>query len=206
LYRIGDREHLKVRYALSLGTLTEFELAAGEDAARVGNNRVVQRQLAALRGRWRLDQGQPDAAITPLQTAIAMAGDVGQEDPIAEAALALARLRCGDKELQPDPERWETFERTAALYIAWFWHEHGEPERAIAAALRAFRDAHDPGEPYVYRWEADRARALLLELGETPPEIPPYDPAADPPFPWEAEVQALIAKLEAEAAESDDTE
>ncbi|GAA0308924.1 hypothetical protein GCM10009087_18690 [Sphingomonas oligophenolica] len=197
LYRAGECEFLAIVLNYQLGTLVEAELKAGEDVAHAGNTRALQRSLAALHGRWLLDQGAPLPAITHLQTAISMARDVGRKDLIAEAALALARLRCQDEDLQIEPERWNRFGGTAALYIAWFWQECGERERAITAASRAFRDAHDPGEPYVYRWDADRARALLLELGATPEEIPPYDPAADLPFPWEADVRALIAKLDA---------
>ena len=200
-YQSGDLELLTIFKAYCLGTLTDTELAAGERAARAGSNRFVQRLLATLRGRWLLSQGQPHPAIVSLQSAIALARDVSREDSVAEAALALARLRHGEKNLEPDPVRWDTFSRTAALYIAWFWQERGERDRALASATRAFRNAHDPGEPYVYRWEADNARALLNELNEPPPEIPPYDPAAFLHYSWEAEVRALIAEVEAENAE-----
>jgi hypothetical protein len=37
-------------------------------------------------------------------------------------------------------------------------------------------------------------------MGVTPPDVPTYDPAAHPPFPWEADVRALIEKKKAERA------
>lgn len=199
----GEFEQVTIYNAYYSDILTETVLTAGEDRARVGKARSIERNLATLRGRWLLDQGHSHAAIAPLQTAIAMARDVGREDLIAEAALALARLRSGETDLQPDPTRWDTFGGDAALYIARFWQHRGEQDRALAAAMHAFRDAHEPGEPYVWRWLADNARALLAELGELPPDIPPYDPAADASYPWEDEVRALIDKLEARNAASD---
>lgn len=45
-----------------------------------------------------------------------------------------------------------------------------------------------------------KSTELLRELNVPIPDLPPYDPAKDPPFPWEAEVEAVIARLRAEKA------
>jgi hypothetical protein len=144
----------------------------------------------------------PAEAILPLDRAVTMAHEVGLEDNHSEGALALARFRAGEV-VYPDPERWATFAGPAALWIGLFWREHGEDDRAVTAALTAWRDAHNPGEPYVHRWLADQASALLADLSQTPPQMPAYDPAAHPPLPWEADVDAFIAELDAENAARD---
>jgi hypothetical protein len=41
---------------------------------------------------------------------------------------------------------------------------------------------------------------LLNELSVPIPNLSPYDPANDEPFPWEAEVRAAIEKIRAEKA------
>jgi hypothetical protein len=56
------------------------------------------------------------------------------------------------------------------------------------------------GEPYVYRYWLNRIRALYAKMGVTPPDVPVHDPAAHPPFAWEADVRALIEKKKAERA------
>ncbi|MCP4641932.1 MAG: hypothetical protein GY851_15935 [bacterium] len=38
----------------------------------------------------------------------------------------------------------------------------------------------------------------MNELDVPIPDLPPYDPAKDEPFPWEADVRAAIEKLRAE--------
>ena len=54
--------------------------------------------------------------------------------------------------------------------------------------------------PYVYRYELTKATELLHELVVPLPNLPPYDPAKDEPFPWEADLRAFIAKCRAEQA------
>ncbi|HXM44768.1 MAG TPA: hypothetical protein VN924_26260 [Bryobacteraceae bacterium] len=54
------------------------------------------------------------------------------------------------------------------------------------------------GEPYVFRFELDKARALLEKLGAEIPNLPPYDPATAEKLPWEEEVAAAIEELRAE--------
>ena len=45
-----------------------------------------------------------------------------------------------------------------------------------------------------------RCKAILKELGELEPQLPPFDPAKVRPIPYEAEIRAAIAKLKAEKA------
>jgi hypothetical protein len=50
----------------------------------------------------------------------------------------------------------------------------------------------------VNRDELTKTTKLLNTLGVPIPNLPPYDPAIDEPFPWEADVRAAIEKLKAE--------
>lgn len=206
IYRPGDAELLHARHCFRLGRLSDVVLTDAERIATEGRNRRVIRDLAALRGRWLVEQGREEA-IAPLQHAIAMARAVGQEDVGAEAALALARLRSGDREgARAEAEALDACGEAAALYLAQVWAELGERERAIAAARRAHDWAVGDGEPYVYRWELTRARGLLAELGAELPEVPVHDPASLPKFDWEPKLRAMIARIEAENAERDAAE
>ncbi len=74
---------------------------------------------------------------------------------------------------------------------------HRRPEQAKQHARKAYEWAWADGEPYVYRYELNKARALLEQLGAEIPNLPPYDPAKDEKFPWEDDVAAAIEKLRA---------
>ena len=42
------------------------------------------------------------------------------------------------------------------------------------------------------RYELTKATQMLQQLSVPLPNLPPYDPTNDEPFPWEAEVRALL--------------
>ena len=48
------------------------------------------------------------------------------------------------------------------------------------------------------RYELTKTTELLRQMNVPIPNLPPYDPAKDEPFPWEADVRAAIEKLRAE--------
>lgn len=155
-------------------------------------------QLAFLRGDYHLRRDEPRQAVDSLTEAVRMAREIGQEDARAEALLALARRRAGEPvDARAEAERLDGAKGSAALYVAELWKELDETERAIAAARCAHEWAVADGEPYVFRYELDRNRALLEELGAELPEIPTYDPATAPPFDWEADVRKIIEELKA---------
>lgn len=76
----------------------------------------------------------------------------------------------------------------------------GDHEQAKIHALEAYKWAWADGEPYVRRYELNKARALLEQLGADIPNLPSYDPAKDEKLPWKDEVAAAIAKLRSERA------
>lgn len=84
-------------------------------------------------------------------------------------------------------------QKTAELAI-------GDHKQAKVHALAAYKRAWADGEPYVRRYELNKARALLEQLGADIPNLPSYDPAKDEKLPWEDEVAAAIAKLRSERA------
>lgn len=198
VYRPGEAE---TEYAFDRwrrGDLTETHLDAAETRARQGRNRKSVGQLAFLRGDYHLRRDELPQAVDSLTVAVRMAREVSQEDAQAEALLALARRRADEPfDASAEAERLDGAKGSAALYVAELWNELGETERAIAAARSTHEWAVADGEPYVFRYELDRSRALLEELGAELPEIPTYDPATDPTFDWEADVRKIIEERKA---------
>jgi hypothetical protein len=78
------------------------------------------------------------------------------------------------------------------------WLALGDIEQAKHHALAAYTWAGADGEPYVRRYELTNTTELLQQMNVSIPTLPPYDPAKDEPFPWEADVRAAIEKLRAE--------
>ena len=74
----------------------------------------------------------------------------------------------------------------------------GDREQWRVCALNAYRWAWADGPPYVHWYELERSRALLRELGEPEPQLPPFDPSRVKPIPYEQEIRAAIAELKAE--------
>ena len=77
------------------------------------------------------------------------------------------------------------------------WIAIGDLDQAKYHALAAYRIAWADGEPYVNRFELSKTADLLQQMGLSIPQLAPYDPAHDAPFPWEAEVRFIIDKLRA---------
>jgi hypothetical protein len=185
LYRPGMAEAHLVRFRFTEGRLHEADLLRAETLAREGRTRSSIRDLHQLRGAWYLEQEAWSPAATSLHEAVRMAREVGQTDPEAEAQLALANLHLGHLgEPRQEAERLSQ-ERKVSNY-------------ALAAYIWAWAD----GEPYVRRYELDKARGLLEQLGVEVPNLPPYDPATDEKFPWEQDV-AEAAKGCGERSQAD---
>ena len=65
---------------------------------------------------------------------------------------------------------------------------HRRPEQAKKHALAAYKWAWADGEPYVHRYELNKARALLESSASRSPSCRLTIPAKDEKFPWEDEV------------------
>ncbi len=200
-YRPGDTDYHYAHADFCQGRLTAATLDAATATASAGRNRIALRRLHNLRGRWHLDRGEPALAQACLEEAVAMAREVRQLDADAESWLALARHRAGRL---PNPEaeaaRLAVLPKPNHEALAELHAAIGNTKAAIHHATEAYRWAWADGEPYVHRFELTRAAALLNRLGAPLPDLPPYDPARDPVFPWEPALAAAIAELEAEQA------
>lgn len=203
MYQQGGAECCFARFHFWQGSLQEEHLTAAANLAEQDNNRTTLRELHRLRGAWRLEQGEWALAAASFDTAVTMAREVRLVDEESETGLALAKHHLG--QLTGDAARSEA-ERLAGLRqpahrtLAMLWLAIGDHAKAEHHALAAYRWAWADGEPYVNRYELTKTTELLQQMNVPVPELPPYDPAKDEPFPWEADVRAAIEKLKAEKA------
>jgi uncharacterized protein DUF4062 len=199
-YRPGQAELHYAQFLFWQGLLTEEHLTKAEELARDGKCRRVIRGIYQLRGEWQLEQDQYALGAENLHEAVRMAREVGQTDAEAEAQLALARFHLGQlPEPRHEAERLAVARKPFHRGLAELWLTIGDHERAKKHALAAYEWAWADGEPYVRRYELDKARALLEQLGEAIPDLPPYDSAKDERLSWEDDVVAAIAELKAES-------
>jgi hypothetical protein len=200
-YRPGDAERYYAEARFWQGALHEEDLAGAEHLAREGRNRRTIRKLYGLRGMWRLERGEWALAAESLHEAVAMAQTVGQSDPAAETQLALAKFHLGQlAEPRSAAELLVKAPKPAHLDLATLWLAIGDREQAKKSALTAYKWAWADGEPFVRRYELNKSRALLEQLGAEIPNLPPYDAAKDEKLPWEDAVRAAIEELRAEKA------
>jgi hypothetical protein len=128
-----------------------------------------------------------------------MARAVSTIDAEAETQLALARFHLGQlTDPRREAEQLAQAREPAPNALAELWLAIGDREQANKHALAAYQRAWSNGEPYVWRYELNKATALLKQLGTETPSLPPYDPAKDEKTPWEDKVAAPIEKLRAE--------
>ena len=119
----------------------------------------------------------------------------------SETGLALAKHHLGQltgDAARSEAERLAQLRQPAHRTLALLWLALGDHDQAQHHALAAYRWAWADGEPYVNRYELTKTTELLQQMRVPIPTLPPYDPAKDEPFPWEADVRAAIEKLRAE--------
>ncbi len=181
--------------------LTEQQLADAEKWAKTSKNRVTIRNLQRLRGQWYLESGSWMFAIEALQEAVRMARVSGHADAESETSLALAKYKL-DRLAEPrrEAERLAQFRDPAHRLLAQLWFALGERAQAEHHALAAYRWAWADGEPYVHRYELTKTTELLQRMNVPIPKLAPYDLAKDEPFPWEANVRAVIEALRGKKA------
>ncbi len=201
IYRQGDAEYWFAVHHFCQGTMQEGHLVKAAGLAEPDNNRTVMRYLHSLRGAWRLDKGKWALAAASFTEAVTMARERRLVDAESETGLALAKFKLGQltsADARTEAERLAQLPRPKHRLLARLWQALGDLDSARRHALQAYTWAWGDGEPYVYRYELNQTTALLHELSVPIPNLPPYDPSQDKPFPWEADVRAVIAKLQAE--------
>ena len=208
IYRQGNAEFSFARTQFWQGHLQEEHLRTAATLAEQDHNRGIIRNVHSLRGHWRLEQGAWAQAAASFNQAVAMAREVRRVDAASEAGLALAKVHLhqltGD-EARSEAQRLAQLRdipdgRLANRFLAQLWQALGDLNQAKHYALAAYTLCWADGEPYVFRYGLSKATELLHELGVPLPNLPPYDPAKDEPFPWEADLRAFIATRRAEQA------
>jgi hypothetical protein len=199
VYQQGVAEALFAQFHFWQGSMQEEQLNAASSLAERDSNRVTLRSLYGLRGAWRLEQREWALAAASFDIAVTMARERCLLDAESETGLALARHHLG--QLSGDAARSEA-ERLEVLtsnrYLALLWLALGDRAKAEYHAVAAYRWAWADGEPYVHRYELTKSTELLQQMNVPVPALPPYNPAKDEPFPWEADVRAAIEKIKAE--------
>lgn len=202
LYRPGKAELEHARLLFCQGLLIEERLTTAEQLSRSGRARRNLKDVLALRGRWLLVEGGYAGAADNLREVIRMDREVGESTLTAETQLALARFRLGQlPDARQEAVRLSTLAKPAHLALAELWDAIGDRERAIDHADKAYRKAWADGEPYVQRYDLDRAADILRAHDAEVPTLRPYDPTSDERLPWEDDIVALLARLRSEANE-----
>ena len=229
VYRQGIAEWHFALSQFWQGRLQEEHLSTAATLAEQDYNRETLRDVHRLRGAWRLEQGERTLAAASFTQAVTMAREVRLVDAVSETGLALAKVHLGQltgDEARSEAQRLAGLRDPDHRYLALLWQAIAEAdtvawasrpcssaadaagetpvlrdlEQAKQHALAAYKWAWADGEPYVNRYELTKTTELLHELEVPIPQLPPYDPAKDAPFPWEADVRAAIEKLRAEKA------
>ncbi len=111
------------------------------------------------------------------------------------ALVALAELRRRQKDMMAAREFledvWEAAERgpyplfhaDALNVLAEVERDEGNREKAVEAALKAYRLAWCDGPPFAYHWGLEKARGLLREFGADEPLMPQFDASKFEPMP-----------------------
>lgn len=199
-YRQGSAEYHFALFRFWHGTLQDEYLTTAATLAERDGNRTAVRYLHRMRGALRLEQGEWAFAAASFDSAVTMARERRLVDAESETGLALAKHHLGQltgEAAHREAARLAQLRRPAQRYLAMLWRAIGDFDKAQQHALAAYKWSWADGEPYVNRYELTKTTELLQQMSVSIPQLPPYDPAKDEPFPWEAEVRAAIDKLRA---------
>ncbi|MGO9466835.1 MAG: hypothetical protein ACLQIB_24550 [Isosphaeraceae bacterium] len=109
-----------------------------------------------------MKQGQWALAAESLHEAVRMARGVETVDAAAESQLALAKFHLGQlTDPRREAEQLAQARKPAHRALAEFWLAIGDREQAKKHSLAAYKWAWADGEPYVLRYELNKATALL---------------------------------------------
>ena len=194
IYRPGEAERRCCVSTFYQGTLTESDWQRGYEIAVEHRNVVAQNRFLAHRAEWLLTKNQATLALDAIDDALKIVNRLGTPSPDYHDLRAWALAKLGSAA----DARAELANGEQRRYAAEAWLILGDREQARTCALNAYRWAWGEGPPYIMWYDLERSRALLRELGEPEPQLPPFDPSKVKPIPYEAEIRAAIAKLKAE--------
>jgi len=195
-YRPGDADFWHCTSQFFRQRLTDAEWQAGYDLAVRHRNVWVQHQFLALRAERDLTDDRPQQSLEAIEQALQITNKLGTPRPDYHdlRAWALARVgRVADAHAELAAGKQDLFAAETYLVL-------NDRDLARECALNAYRWAWGEGPPHVQWYYVERSRALLKQLGEPGPQLPPFDPAKVPPIPFENEIRAAIERLRAERA------
>jgi hypothetical protein len=200
LYRPGEVEYWRCVSQFYQGKLTDHEWQTAYDLTQRHRIVFVQYQFLALRAEWDLAQDHPQRALASIEQALQITKKMGTPRPGYHdlRAWALSRL---DRTVDALAELQEGEQR---LFAAETYLVLNDQVKARECALNAYRRAWCEGPPYIDWYNLERSRALLNQLGEPEPQLPPFDPSKVPPIPYEKEIREAIARLKAERANEEE--
>jgi len=193
-YRPGEVDFWRCRSQFFQGTLTEAEWQAGHDVALRHRNVSSQHQFLALRAESDLLENRPERALEAIDQALQITNKLGTPKPEFHGLRAWALARVG----RTADARAELHEGIQRILAAEAYCLLGDCDQARECALNGYRRAWGEGPPYIHWYDLERSRALLHQLGEPEPQLPPFDPSKVPPIPFEKEIRAAIERLQAE--------
>jgi len=193
-YLPGDMEYWRCESLFHQMMLTVAEWQAGHNLAVRHRNVYTQYRFLRLRAEWELAQDRPEQALESIDQALQITNRLGTPKPDYHdvRAWALAKLN------RQDEARAELEDGEHELYAAEAHLILNDHEQARTCSLNAYTWAWGEGPPHIHWYVLERCKALLKLLGEPEPQLPPFDPAKVPPIPFETEIRAAIAKLNAE--------
>lgn len=180
--------------------LTEKVLEIAEKLNGSLKSALGKRNLCALRGFWKLEQNDFEHAKKSLHEAVALAHKASKIDRRSEIYLAIAKYNLNELTDPSNVAEQFTYglEESEYLPLADLWFVIGEHEQAKKYALAAYKWTSADGEPFVRRYELNKAHVLLEKLGVDIPDLPLYDMANEEKFSWEGEVAVAIKRYKAE--------
>jgi hypothetical protein len=177
-------------------------LSAIEEAERLKvtvNNTLEKRMLIWLKGEAVLQTGDITEARNLFSEAIRIGNESGSPYSAAWGSLARAHLQAGDKQEALRIVKEEGTDNYSAAFIYW---KTGHAEIAKEKAIKYYMWAWAQGEPYVYKYDLERVRALLKEMSVEEPQLPVWDESKYKPFAYEEEVKAFIEELKRKKEEA----
>jgi hypothetical protein len=176
------------------GALTEEELRQAEQLSELVGSALGRRNLCALRGWWLSDAEEWKLARDSLSEAVVLAHKVGKIDRRSEIRLALARYHLGeDVQVQEISDQLSNAaDILTHLPLALLWLAAGNTSEAENYAVTAYKHAWADGAPYSHWYECARARAILEQIGENVPALPPFSAAQSHILAWEPHAARAI--------------
>jgi hypothetical protein len=200
-YQAGNAERVEAELSFRDGTLNRELLDYAESCARRYSTSVFSlMQLRILQAQWELRLENLLVALRRADEAIATIRRSGWHDTAVHAIRAVALAKLG----KPMEARESLVEggrnRTLLydLYAAEAYIVLGEPALAREYVVEAYIKAWASGPPFSYHWELERCRALMKQLGDREPQLPPFDTAKLEKLPHEDAIRAAIEKLNAD--------